>query len=179
MTYVQFPHPGVDLRLGTVGEMLGSCLLSSSGLLFLEEGGGFGHTLLVQQRASVRTRARARAGDSYGVLYGSVLRLRLADRRRAARDRGGARERVRWRREGRRLGGAPGLGVPGRLDRGRCCRHRLVRGVALCPLVGHKVPVTATDSEVHPVVAITVPAGMHGRGVPVLLVCRAVVSIIM
>lgn len=162
MIYVQFPHPGVDLRLGTVGEMLGSCLLSSSGLIFLEEGGGFRHTLLVQQRASVRTRARGRAGDSYGVLYGSVLRLRLADRRRAC-DRGGAPERVRCRREGRRPSGARGLGVPGWLDRGRCCRRRLVRGVALCPLVGHKVPITATDSEVHPVVTITLPAGMHGR----------------
>lgn len=160
MIYVQFPHPRVNMGLGTVGDILGSCLRPSRGLLFLE-GGRFGHTHPVQQRASIRTRGRA--GARYGVLYVSVLRLRLADRRRAARDRGGARERVRWRREGRRLGGAPGLGVPGRLDRGRCCRHRLVRGVALCPLVGHKVPVTATDSEVHPVVAITVPAGMHGR----------------
>lgn len=159
MIYVQFPHPRVNMGLGTVGDILGSCLRPSRGLLFLE-GGRFGHTHPVQQRASIRTRGRA--GARYGVLYVSVLRLRLADRRRAC-DRGGARERVRCRREGRRPSGARGLGVPGWLDRRRCCRRRLVRGVALCPLVGHKVPVTATDSEVHPVVAITVPAGMHGR----------------
>lgn len=61
------------------------------------------------------------------------------------------------------------------------CRGRGAVGrVGAGSLAGTKVGGSgAPDAEVHAIVAVSVPAGVHAGGVPVLLAHRAVISIIM
>lgn len=108
---------------------------------------------------------RSAGGVGEGVFHPVVT---LADRRTG---HGGAGQRVRGRRVGRRRG----LVVPG-LCRGRGGVGRVTAG----SLIGTKVGGSrAPDAEVHAIVAVSVPAGVHVGGVPVLLAHRAVISIIM
>lgn len=179
MTYVEFSHPRVYLRLCRVAGTLRSRRCAPRRLIFLQ-GGSLGRTVPTKQQRASPVRARA-LGAAYGVLHGSELGLRLGARRQAGHRGGGARQRLRWRRKGRVLAAARGLAVPDVVHWRACrCRRCVRRGVARRPLAAHKVSAAGPpDRQVHSVVAIAVPAGMHGRGVPVLLVRGIMLSIIM
>lgn len=166
MTYVQLSHPRVDLGLGRLCCALvarGTCLLAARRSVFLGAGRGANPV-----PADVRAAAgigRSAAGVAQGVFHPVVT---LADGRSG---HGGAGQGI----GGRRVGSGRGLAVPG-LCRGRGAVGRVGAG----SLAGTKVGGSgAPDAEVHAIVAVSVPAGVHAGGVPVLLAHRAVISIIM
>lgn len=114
---VDFPHPWVYLRLRRVVDVLGCRRRASRGLLLLE-GGRFGRAVPVdQQRAAASTASAAAAGARTRgrdrALPNSVLGLGLGDGGRDGHR--GARQRVRWRGQGRRPRGVGRLAVPDRL----------------------------------------------------------------
>lgn len=168
---MDFPHPRVYLRLCWVVDILGGCRCASRGLLLLQ-GGSWRAVPVDQQRASAGTRTRGRDR----VFHNSVMGLGLWDGGRPGHR--GTRHWVRWWRKRRCPGGVCRLVVPERLHWG-CCGRVILR-VSARPLVARKVSASVpSDCQVHSIVAVAIPAGMHGCWVSVLLVCRIMVSIIM
>lgn len=125
--------------------------------------------------------AAAGSGRSAGRVGRGVFRAAVmsvaADRRGG--HGGGAGQRVRRWRVGRRRGRRP-VGVPG-LGGGGGAVGGVVAASPLCGPPGSKVAGSrAADAEVHAIVAVAaVPAGMHAGGFPELVAHGARISIIM
>lgn len=166
MTYVQLAHPGVDLGLGRRRRArlaLRARLLAAGGGVLL--GSGRRANPLSAADVGAAGVSRGAAGVAQGV-FPAVVAV-------AARRGGhcGTGQRIGRRRvRGRGRLAVPGLG-------GR----RVGAGpVAAGALPGAKVArARAADAEIHAIVAVAVPAGVHARRVPELLAHGTMISIIM
>lgn len=166
MTYVQLAHPGVDLGLGgrrRARLALRARLLAAGGGVLL--GSGRRANPLSAADVGAAGVGRGAAGVAQGVFPAVVA---VAAGRGG---HGGAGQRVGRRRvRGRGRLAVPGLGG----------RRAGARRVAAGALPGAKVAgARAADAEIHAIVAVAVPAGVHARRVPELLAHGTMISIIM